>query len=152
MTASIDYPDRMQQALRSMVADVLAEVSEIGLPGDHHFFIGIDTTHPGVDIPEWLKAQHPEEMVIVLQNWFEDLAVTADRFSVTLSFNNAPATLVVPLAALRSFVDPSVEFGLRFDHTDYDGDDGGGGPIEEEPDEHEQSRAAEVVSLDKFRR
>ena len=155
MTASIDYPDRMQQALRSLVANVLSEVAENGLPGDHHFFIGIDTSHPGVDVPEWLKEQHPEELVIVLQNWFENLAVMGDRFSVTLSFNNSPETLVVPFAAMRSFVDPSVEFGLRFESSDDPGgddDDGASIEVEDAREEPEISEPAEVVSLDQFRR
>ena len=154
----IDYRERMQDALRSMVAGVLADVGANGLPGDHHFLIAFDTTHPGVDMPDWLREQYPEEMQIVLQNWFADLAVMADRFSVTLSFNNAPQTLVVPLAALRSFVDPSVEFGMRFDAEEEDGGDDDPGASQEAPEaetaeeDAPHTGPADVVSLDKFRR
>ena len=147
----------MQRAMRSLMADVLGRVAEEGLPGEHHFYICFETSHPGVDIPEWLQDKYPEEMTIVLQEWFADLAVTNDRFSVTLNFSDQPWTLVVPFAAVRTFVDPSVKFGLKFDAHDPDEpdevefedpeDDG------EEDDEPETRRpGADVVPLDKFRK
>ena len=97
------------------MAEVLSQVAREGLPGKHHFFITFDTTHPGVDMAASLKARYPKEMTIVLQEWFADLAVMKDRFSVTLNFGDVPEPIVVPFEAVKTFVDPSVEFGLRFD-------------------------------------
>lgn len=111
----LNYGQLMQKAMRRMMADVLGDVADNGLPGEHHFYISFETDHPGVDIPDWLRESYPEEMTIVLQDWFDDLAVTPDRFSVTLNFSNQPQTLVIPFAAVRTFVDPSVRFGLKFD-------------------------------------
>ncbi|MEM1150206.1 MAG: ClpXP protease specificity-enhancing factor SspB [Pseudomonadota bacterium] len=119
--AGFDYARLMQKALRGLMADVLGRVAEEGLPGEHHFYIGIDTTHPGVDMADWLRERYPQEMVIVLQEWFADLAVLGDRFQVTLNFANEPHTLVVPFDAVQTFIDPSVKFGLKFD--DYDAED-----------------------------
>jgi len=116
----IDYPARIQDALRQTVATLLSEVAEDGLPGDHHFVITFQTQHPGVDVPDWMREQYPDEMTIVMQHWFDNLVVMPDRFTVTLNFNNTPEPMVIPLAALVSFVDPSVEFGLRFDKADDD--------------------------------
>ena len=116
----LDYGNLMQRAMRGMMADVLASVSERGLPGAHHFYISFETGHPGVDIPEWLRENYPDEMTIVLQEWFADLAVTNDRFSVTLNFSDLPQTLVIPFEAVRTFVDPSVKFGLKFDGHEAD--------------------------------
>lgn len=118
MARGINYGRLMQQALRQLIADVLADVALRGLPGNHHFFIAFDTRHPGVDMPASLKARFPDEMTIVLQEWFTDLAVMKDRFTVTLSFGDVPETIVIPFEAIRKFVDPSVEFGLRFDEKD----------------------------------
>ena len=168
MTASgrLNYGHLMQKAMRRMMAEVLSTVAENGLQGDHHFYISFETSHPGVDIPDWLRRSYPDEMTIVLQEWFDDLAVTPDRFSVTLNFSNRPETLVIPFAAVRTFVDPSVKFGLKFDayeasDTDLDGilpeDDEGddGAPIEPRearPRPREGSGGADIVSLDRFRK
>ena len=100
----------MHKAFRQVMAEVLTQVARDGLPGKHHFFITFDTTHPGVDMPAHLRARYPKEMIIVLQEWFEDLAVMKDRFSVTLNFGNVPEPIVVPFDAIKTFVDPSVEY------------------------------------------
>jgi hypothetical protein len=153
MSRSIDYGNLMHRAMRGLIQTVLKDVADHGLPGAHHFFITFDTTHPGVEIADWLRARYPEEMTVVIQHWFENLEVTDEGFSVTLNFGNAPEPLVIPFDAVRTFVDPSVEFGLRFEtHADDEDEDD---EIEDE-DEVEESPAhpheAEIVSLDKFRK
>ena len=156
---SLNYGQLMQKAMRTMMADVLAQVAENGLPGEHHFYISFETNHPGVDIPDWLRDTYPDEMTIVLQEWFADLAVTSDRFSVTLNFSDQAQTLVIPLEAVRTFVDPSVKFGLKFDGHDADEDETqddrelmDDDPAPEDPDEDAPGPGADVVSLDKFRK
>lgn len=111
----IRYDLLAQDALRGVVRTVLADVARNGLPGDHHFFIGFSTTAPGVRISNRLRESYPEEMTIVLQHQFWDLEVTDTGFSVGLSFNGIPERLVVPFAAIKGFLDPSVQFGLQFD-------------------------------------
>jgi len=152
MTKAFNYGKLMHKALRGFMADVLAQVARDGLPGDHHFFITFDTTHPGVDMSSTLRSRYPSEMTIVLQEWFADLAVMKDRFSVTLNFGNVPEPLVVPFEAIKTFVDPSVEFGLKFDAQEESVEDA-------EPDAAssmrrtvQRSTEGEVVSLDKFRK
>jgi uncharacterized protein len=152
MSKSINYGQLMHKALRQMMADVLSQVARSGLPGKHHFFITFDTAHPGVDMSPALRARYPKEMTIVLQEWFEDLAVMKDRFSVTLNFGNVLEPMVVPFEAVKTFVDPSVEFGVRFDAHE-EADDA---PVAEfgAPPEPAPAKAGEgeVVSLDKFRK
>lgn len=152
---SLDYGYMMQRAMRGVMAEALGAVAEQGLPGSHHFYITFETGHPGVDIPVWLQEAHPEEMTIVLQEWFADLAVTSDRFSVTLNFSDQPQSLVIPFAAVKTFVDPSVRFGLKFDGHDpeepeLEPDD----PPASDPEEPvaSPSAGADVVSLDRFRK
>lgn len=150
MARSIDYGNLMHRAMRGLIQTVLRDVADNGLPGAHHFFITFDTTHPGVAIADWLKARYPTEMTVVIQHWYENLEVGDEAFSITLNFGNQPEPLVIPFDAVRTFVDPSVEFGLRFeqhedDDEDEDDDDGG-------DDDPEPPREAEVVRLDKFRK
>lgn len=158
MAKSIDYGKLMHKALRQLMADVLSQVAREGLPGAHHFFIKFDTAHPGVDMNLSLKARYPKEMTIVLQEWFEDLAVMKDRFSVTLNFGDVAEPIVIPFEAIKTFVDPSVEFGLRFDAHDDEDPDGEGefGEAEadgdEQPEMPKRSDEGQVVSLDQWRK
>ncbi len=103
-----------ENAMRSVMHQVLNQVSLTGLPGDHHFFITFKTKAHGVQIALRLQETHPDEMTIVLQHQYKDLQVAEDHFSVSLSFNNIPETLIIPFSSVVSFFDPSVEFGLRF--------------------------------------
>jgi len=112
----IPYDEIVQEALRAVVGRVLGEVQRGGgtLPGNHHFYITFKTGAPGVNIPRHLRERFPDEMTIVLQNKFWDLAVDDDGFQVGLSFNQIPAKLQIPFAAITAFVDPAVDFGLQF--------------------------------------
>lgn len=151
MTQSIDYGQLMHRAMRGLIQTVLTDVSQNGLPGAHHFFITFDTRHPEVEMADWLKARYPEEMTIVIQHWFDNLTVTDEGFTITLNFGNNPEPLVIPFDAVHTFVDPSVEFGLRFETQGYDEDE----DDEDESDEAAEEKPrgdAEVVSLDKWRK
>jgi hypothetical protein len=108
----IRYEALVLDALRGVVRAVLLRVLKRGIPGDHHFFITFDTRAPGVGLSKRLKDQYPQEMTIVLQHQFWDLAVTEDRFEVRLSFNNIPERLIIPFSAVRIFQDPTVPFAL----------------------------------------
>ena len=159
------YDKMVETALRGVVKQSVEEVIDHGLPGDHHFYITFLTDFPGVKIPDYLRDRYPGEMTIVLQYQFSDLFVDDKLLKVTLSFNNVPEKLEVPLAAISIFADPSVNFALQFqplgdamdeadlaalamdDDEDGDGPDddgtGGGGSAD---------KTGEVVSLDKFRK
>jgi uncharacterized protein len=158
MAKSIDYGSLMHRAMRGLIQTVLRDIGKNGLPGAHHFFITFDTTAEGVEMADWLRSRYPAEMTVVIQHWFENLDVTEDGFSITLSFGNSPERLVIPFDALRTFVDPSVEFGLRFEQHDDDADDEdtedededeGDGPEDDPtPPQHD----AQILRLDRFRK
>src|SRR5690349_9108943 len=108
------YDQMIEEALRGVVRRALRTVAEQGLPGNHHFYITFKTGAPGVELAPRLKEKYPEEMTIVLQYQFWGLSVEAERFEVTLSFNEIPEKLVVPFAAVTAFADPAAKFGLQF--------------------------------------
>ena len=159
MSRRLDYGSLMHRAMRRLIREVLDDIAAQGLPGAHHFFITFDTLHPDVEIADWLSDRYPEEMTVVLQHWFDHLEVTEEGFSVTLNFGDAPEALYIPYEAIRTFVDPSVEFGLRFETP---GDPSADAPVPAiavpASEEAAQTRAdgatrkAEVVSLDSFRK
>ncbi len=159
---TLRYDKMVESALRGVVRQAITEVQESGLPGDHHFYITFLTDYPGVKIPDYLRERYPGEMTIVLQYQFTDLSVNAERIAVTLSFNNIPEQLVIPLPAVTIFADPSVNFALQFQPlgemmSDEDGEDE---PDDEGPAPKGKSKKAskseaksgEVVSLDQFRK
>ena len=148
MAKSIDYGNPMHVAMRGLIQTVLEEVAQEGLPGAHHFYITFDTTADDVEMPDWLRARYPGEMTVVLQHWFEDLVVTDEGFSVTLNFGDTPVRMGIPFDALRTFVDPSVEFGLRFESHAEEEEDGDDDP---EPGPT-PPQDAQVVRLDRFRK
>lgn len=119
-TDLIRYDLLVQDALRGVVRNVLSDTARNGLKGDHHFFITFRTTAAGLRLSNRMRERYPEEMTIILQHQFWDLAVTDHAFEVGLSFNKAPERLLVPFAAITSFVDPSVQFGLKFDAAEKD--------------------------------
>jgi uncharacterized protein len=119
----IRYDLLAQEALRGVVRRVIADAAKNGLPGDHHFFITFDTTKPGIKMSPRLHAHHPEELTIVLQHQFWDLAVSDESFEVRLSFRGIPERLVVPFDAIKAFFDPSVKFGVQFDSADAVGEE-----------------------------
>lgn len=123
MSRSIDYGNLMHEAMRGLIRKVLDDVAENGLPGSHHFFITFDTSHPDAELADWLSDRYPGEMTVVMQHWYDKLDVGEDGFAVTLNFGDAPEPLYVPYDAIKTFVDPSVEFGLRFESQDEDEDE-----------------------------
>jgi hypothetical protein len=117
MADQIRYDLLTQQALRSVVRNVLSDAAKKGLPGDHHFYIAFDTHAEGVRISDRLRAQYPEEMTIILQHQYWDLSVNEQGFEVGLSFGGIPEKLVIPFEAINGFFDPSVQFGLQFEEV-----------------------------------
>ncbi len=148
------YDDWTEAALRQVMVRALQYAAQNGLPGEHHFYITFRTDLPGVILPPRLKAQYPQEMTIVLQHQFWDLAVdeTDAVMTVGLSFGGVPSTLRIPLGAISAFADPHVRYGLRFRAE--------AEPAPEEPPAPEPRAAPadepapepQVVSLDAFRR
>ena len=113
----IGYKALTDAALRGVVRDALRRAEKQGLVGSHHFYLTFLTKFPGVEIPDFLREQYPEEMTIIIQHQFWGLKVTEDTFEVTLSFKKLPATLIIPFQALTAFADPGVQFGLQFKET-----------------------------------
>lgn len=162
------YDKMVEEALRGVVRESLAFAAEHGLPGDHHFYITFRTHLPGVAVPDYARARHPDEMTIVLQHQFWDLDVDETGFSVTLSFSGKSERLVIPFDAITGFADPSAKFGLQFQGIPGQDDEDDG--FDDESDESrtlpETGAAAtapatpavgddgdgKVVTLDRFRK
>jgi uncharacterized protein len=165
-TDHIRYDVLARDALRGVLRRVLTDAAEHGLPGDHHFFITFLSTAEGVKLSPRLLAQYPEEMTVILQHQFWDLTVTEDRFEVGLSFGGIAERLVVPFNSIKSFFDPSVQFGLQFEPADAPAASLPAVPAptapttvptptsasEDKDEPAKPSEGAEVVRLDRFRK
>ncbi|HET7885830.1 MAG TPA: ClpXP protease specificity-enhancing factor SspB [Bradyrhizobium sp.] len=166
-TDHIRYDVLARDALRGVLRRVLADAAEHGLPGEHHFFITFLSTAEGVKLSPRLLAQYPEEMTVILQHQFWDLVVSEDRFEVGLSFGGVPERVVVPFSAIKSFFDPSVQFGLQFEPQDTVAETRDRAapaapaapasalpapPAESAGEPEKSGEGAEVVRLDRFRK
>ncbi|WP_186464695.1 ClpXP protease specificity-enhancing factor SspB [Azospirillum brasilense] len=111
------YDQRVEKALKSIVADVLKHVAKSGLPGNALFYITFTADHPGVVISErtrTMSAPQGGEITIVIQYNFWNLHVSDFGFSVALIFHGEEETITVPFSAVTTFADPSAKFALQF--------------------------------------
>ncbi len=165
----MQYGQMVEDSLRGVVRMALTRAATDGLLGEHHFYIGFKTQHPGVDIPDHLIAQYPDEMTIVIQHKYWGLEVGEDAFEITLSFGGQGQRLYIPFRALTSFLDPSVQFGLQFGQQDGDGkadvsDESASDAVEPAPESKAETKTGDdeggdgddggdnVVTLDQFRK
>ena len=116
---SIDYDSLTITAMRDLVKNVLSEVSENGLPENHHFYITFITKFKNVTIPDRLKNKYPDEMTIVIENSFWDLKIDNEYFSIKLSFDSIKYELIIPFNSLTTFSDPYANFHLKFPKLHY---------------------------------
>lgn len=162
-TDHIRYDVLAREALRGVLRHVLKDAADNGLPGEHHFYITFLSKAPGVKLSPRLLAQYPEEMTVILQHQFWDLDVNDERFEVGLSFGGVSERLVVPFSSIKSFFDPSVQFGLQFEPSEAAMPAGGqadapAAPVapvstdESAPQPAKSGEGAEVVRLDRFRK
>lgn len=176
----IRYDRWIEDALRSVISQALSFTAENGLVGDHHFYITFRTNVDVVTMPDFLKAQHPEEMTIVIQHQYEDLVVEGEGFFLTLRFHGKPERLYIPFSEITGFTDPSVNFGLQLKTAEMDDEDleemedfpfepaaaeqdfepseptplvaGSGSPRSGAGDDSGEPKTGEVIALDAFRK
>jgi uncharacterized protein len=174
---TVRYDLLVQEALRGVVRKVLEDVATQGLRGEHYYMVSFRTGAEGVRLSKRMRDKYPDEMTIVFQHQFWDLAVTEHAFEVGLSFSGIPERLLVPFETITVFQDPSVAFALQFSLLDgsEDGDDDDdtvqdnadndtdrvaafpssllkANSSEAPPEEDGEKKSASVVSLDAFRK
>ena len=163
MTNIINYKKIINSASLGAIRDILLDVSQNGLPGEHHFYITFNMVNEGVETSISLKEQYPEEMTIVIQNWYDGFLVTDEAFFITLNFGNSRETMKIPFSSIKSFVDPSVEFGLSFDpqldamissptEVQTDSDETLEPNLESDNKPASERKSGEVISLESFRK
>ena len=147
------YEAMAQEALRGVVKAALKRAAAPeGLPGAHHFYITFKTEAPGVSGPNDLLSKYPDEMTIVLQHQYWDLAPGETFFSVTLKFGGQPKRMSVPYAAVTRFYDPSVQFLLQLEASAVAATLPAAAEPPAAPAEPADPNAPNVVSLDTFRK
>ena len=161
-TDPLHYDVWIEDALRSVIRRTLSYGSDNGLPGDHHFYITFRTSDSMVEMPEYLRADHPDEMTIVLQYQYDSLKVDENFIYATLRFNGKPQLMVIPLSSVVSFADPSVNFGLQLKIANLDDEDleydanhvqyTDGNIASKSKKEDEDHTTGEVIALDTFRK
>jgi hypothetical protein len=144
-----NYEEMVQESLRNVVREALDIAATEGLPGAHHFYISFKTDYPGVQLADYLRERHPEEMTIVVQHQYWGLEVDDNGFYITLSFSDSQERIYIPFHALISFMDPYAKFGLQFTPPPFveisAADEGG---LHIVPSEHSDN----VITLDTFRK
>ncbi|MBI1685284.1 SspB family protein [Caulobacter hibisci] len=148
----MQYEAMAQDALRGVVKAALKKAAAPGgLPEPHHLYITFKTQAAGVSAPQDLLGKYPDEMTIILQHQYWDLAPGETFFSVTLKFGGQPKRLSIPYSAVTRFYDPSVQFALQFEAPEIEP-----APVEPEPEPTppatDGDEAPKIISLDQFRK
>ena len=149
----INYDRLIKDSLKYVVRHALEHVADKGLYGDQHFYITFQTEFPGVEAPEYLLSEYPDELTIVLENQFWNLKVFETSFSVSLNFNSKIETIKIPFDAILEFSDPSEDFVLQFELNE-DGlpDTIEMSELENIEDYTDDKNENKVISLDLFRK
>ena len=143
----INYDQLIEKSLKHVVIEALKIAQRQGLPGEHHFYITFKTDHPQTVMSDNLRAQYPHDMTIVIQHQYSNLFVNNESFSIELSFNGIPQTLVIPFEAVTYFGDPYAKFGLSFANRADDE-----AITADETPQKASREIASVVSIDAFRK
>ncbi|MDA7705626.1 ClpXP protease specificity-enhancing factor SspB [Rickettsiales bacterium] len=146
----IGYGDVIENSMRSAVREILLKTQNNGLQGEHHFVISFLTNDSGVKISQELKEKFPDEMIIVVQHQFKDLQVKDDHFNISLSFNGHYEKLTIAFAAITSFSDPSMNFGVKFNFANELLDSEEGQTADDAKEDVDLSK--KIISLDDFRK
>ena len=109
----LDYPNLIKNNLLNVVKYALKKTSEYGLSDEHHFYITFTTNFKNNIIPEYLKNDYPDTMMIVIENEYWNLKTYEDYFSIDLKFKGKIEKLCIYFSSLKTFVDPSVSFTLN---------------------------------------
>ena len=144
----IDYGDRINTAILSVVKDILKDLSESKISSNHCFYISFKTNDKNVKISDDLKKEYPNEMTIVLQNQFWNLVVKKNSFSVTLSFNKKKESLEIPYKSITKFYDPFVKFSIQLDSKEERK------KLTKKIEKNKQAKdkAEKIITLDDFRK
>ena len=110
----INYLKIVDESMREIAHKTLKVVESDGLQDNHQLYISFLTKYPGVHLSDRMRARYPEEITIVLQYQYTNLIVEEEKFTVTLSFDGVPETVIVPYKSMISFADPSVKFSIQF--------------------------------------
>jgi len=146
----INYDRLIKDSLKYVVKRSLEHITEKGLYGEQHFYITFRTDFQGVDLPDYLFNEYPDELTIVLENQFWNLKVFETYFSVSLNFNARVESIQVPFDAILEFSDPSEDFVLQFElHED---ELGIPSLLQDEENTDHEGRDSKVISLDLFRK
>ena len=155
MKLKIDYKYKMTKAMQYLVKDILRDTEKNGLIDDHHFYITFFTNYKNVILSEWLKEKYPEEITIVIQNWYKDLKVDDDFFSITLNFNNNLEIMKIPFSSLKTFADPYAEFFISLkeeENRDQEKIVKDKKNIKENKKDKNEDLSNKIIKLDKFRK
>ena len=109
----INYSKILKKNMINVLKDVLLNIKKNGLQEGHHLYITFKSNDKKVIIPKWLLDKFPSEMTIVIQYEYWNYDVANNHFTITLSFNDIKADLIIPFSSVISFADPYANFGLK---------------------------------------
>ncbi len=133
-----------------VIRNALTVVSNEGAPRHPGIVVTLNPHAAGVVMDDHLKSRHSNEMVIILENWFDRLQAEDKGFWVTLNFENAPERLYLPYSCINRFFDKAARFGFEASPHVLDASE----PQARNPETSSwlPDKAGKVVSLDSFRK
>lgn len=112
----IDYETISEDAAEEMVLNVLRRLADLGAgnTGANKVNIVFNTTHPGVIIPDAVRLQFPESVMLVFEHKFYDLLVDTETRCITVDmvFSGRTEQLVLPFKSILKLMDFGVNFAI----------------------------------------
>mgnify|MGYP000922992292 CR=1 FL=1 len=109
----IDYETISEDACEEMVLNVLRRLADLGSgnTGANKVNIVFNTTHPGVIIPDAVRLQFPESVMLVFEHQFYDLLVDTETRCITVDmvFSGRTEHLVLPFKSILTLMDSGVD-------------------------------------------
>lgn len=107
------YQKFLNECMLDFIKKVLTKITSNKLQRNQIIYISYRTNHPAVILPYKIQERYSKEITIVIQHQFENLIITPEGISVTVSFDGIKDNIFIPFESIINFTDPNNGYNLK---------------------------------------